>query len=194
MPSEYDAASASRDARRRRRAPTPAPAARPEPLSAWPTMIDETIGSIGSTHGVSESSRPAMKNAPTIGQNEPPRSTASIAGRFAAAVGGAAALVASDGPPRRRRPAARRAPCRRRRSRSGRRRRALHRRIAQARVGAALAGDDAGGTRRRPARPERRIVTRVAIGLDVLLEGLVELDLAGRDGRRAERRRRRPRT
>ncbi len=40
-------------------------------------MIDETIGSIGSTHGVSDSSRPATKKAPTIGQNEPPRSTAS---------------------------------------------------------------------------------------------------------------------
>ena len=40
-------------------------------------MIEETIGSIGSTHGVSDSSRPAMKNAPTIGQNAPPRRTAS---------------------------------------------------------------------------------------------------------------------
>ena len=48
-------------------------------LPAWPTMIDETIGSIGSTHGVSDSSRPATKKAPTIDQNAPPRSTDSIA-------------------------------------------------------------------------------------------------------------------
>ena len=41
-------------------------------------MIDETIGNIGSTQGVSESSRPAMKKAPTIGQKAPPRSTASM--------------------------------------------------------------------------------------------------------------------
>ncbi len=34
-------------------------------------MIDETIGSIGSTHGVSDSSTPARKNAPTTGQKRP---------------------------------------------------------------------------------------------------------------------------
>ena len=92
MPNEYDAASAKP---RRRETPTEArpalaPAAAsagPEPLPAWPTMIDEMIGSIGSTQGVSESSRPATKNAPTIGQNEPPRSTASMP------VGSGAALV-----------------------------------------------------------------------------------------------------
>ncbi len=39
-----------------------------------------------------------MKNAPTIGQNEPPRSTASIP-VASAAVGVALALVASDVPP-----------------------------------------------------------------------------------------------
>ena len=66
-------------------------------------MIDETIGSIGSTQGVSESSRPAMKNAPTIGQNEPPRSTASMPDASAAAACepalDAAARAGRDGPP-----------------------------------------------------------------------------------------------
>src|SRR3982750_3705471 len=82
MPNEYDAARAKT---RRRDTPPSAPFD-PVPAgvgaagaAAWPTMIDETIGSIGSTHGVSDNSRPAMKNAPTIGQNEPLRSTASIA-------------------------------------------------------------------------------------------------------------------
>src|SRR6478735_2885997 len=103
MPNEYDAASARprpRDGPDDALAePAPAPeSAGPEPLPAWPTMIDETIGSIGSTQGVSESSRPAMKNAPTIGQNEPPRSTASIP-VASGAVAVAVALVASDGPP-----------------------------------------------------------------------------------------------
>ena len=56
-------------------------------------MIDEMIGSIGSTHGVSESSRPAMKKAPTIGQNEPPRSTASMPTRWLAASPGRALAV-----------------------------------------------------------------------------------------------------
>src|SRR5436190_19778235 len=103
MPNEYDAASA-----RPRRLdsppdtllPVPAPAnvgAAPPP--AWPTMIDETIGSIGSTHGVSESSKPAMKNAPTIGQNEPPRRTASIPLGSAADSGDAPEPVASAVPP-----------------------------------------------------------------------------------------------
>src|SRR6476659_7046583 len=105
MPNEYDAASA----KPRRRdwpadallepAPAPAPASvGPPPLPAWPTMIDETIGSIGSTQGVSDSSSPAMKNAPTIGQNEPPRSTASIP-VGSAVVDVVPALVASDAPP-----------------------------------------------------------------------------------------------
>src|SRR5438045_9491177 len=101
MPNEYDAASA-----RPRRLdsppdtllPGPAPASvGAAPLRAWPTMIDETIGSIGSTHGVSESSKPAMKNAPTIGQNEPPRRTASMPP--ASAGGDALELVASAVPP-----------------------------------------------------------------------------------------------
>src|SRR6185295_19392007 len=101
MPNEYDAASAKPRRRDRRPAAVaePAPAsARPESLPAWPTMIEETIGSIGNTHGVSESSRPAMKNAPTIGQNEPPRSTASIP-VASGALGVVLAFVASDGPP-----------------------------------------------------------------------------------------------
>src|SRR5204863_3439159 len=103
MPSEYDAASARprlRDGPADALAePVPAPAsAGPEPRSAWPTMIDETIGSIGSTQGVSESSRPAMKNAPTIGQNEPARSTASIP-VASGAVGVVLGLVAGDAPP-----------------------------------------------------------------------------------------------
>src|SRR6478735_444353 len=103
MPNEYDAASAKPRPRDgpddALRVPAPAPAsAGPPPLPAWPTMIDETIGSIGSTHGVSESSRPAMKNAPTIGQNEPPRSTASIP-VASAVVDVVLALVASDAPP-----------------------------------------------------------------------------------------------
>ena len=145
-------------------------------------MIDETIGSIGSTQGVSESSRPAMKNAPTIGQNEPPRRTASMPVASAAAAAACSTLVASDGagaerciaggstravpaPPK---PSAATA------------RRALHRRIAQARVGAALAGDDEAELR-AGLLDRDRIVHRVAIGLDVLLEGLVELHLARRE-------------
>ena len=198
MPNEYDAASAKprrRDSRPTRCRAAPRRRAPARPLPAWPTMIDETIGSIGSTHGVSESSRPAMKNAPTIGQNEPPRSTASIARARRRGGGGAdAALVdARPAPPRATAPAsvdARRAGA----AEAGQadRRRALHRRIAQARVGAALAGDDeaelgAGLLDRDDDRD------RVAIGLDVLLEGLVELHLAGRDAPacRASRRRRR---
>ena len=189
MPNEYDAASAKprpRDTGRRaaeprrlrRRAPV-------RPLPAWPTMIDETIGSIGSTHGVSESSRPAMKNAPTIGQNEPPRSTASIARSPSAAGGGVAPRSPPATParapeaPHPRRLDARtcRVPPKPVRPTAAR---ALHRRIAQARVGAALAGDDeaelgAGLLDRHGDREH------VAIGLDVLLEGLVELDLAGRE-------------
>src|SRR4051794_10747211 len=102
MPNEYDAARAKprlRDGPADVLAePAPAPAsAGPAPLSAWPTMIDETIGSIGSTHGVSESSKPAMKNAPTIGQNEPPRRTASIP-VASGAVFATPALVATDAP------------------------------------------------------------------------------------------------
>src|SRR3954471_21760801 len=96
MPNEYDAASAKprrRDSPPDTFLPVPAPAnVGPEPLPAWPTMIDDTIGSIGSTHGVSESSRPAMKNAPTIGQNEPLRSTASIADGSAMGAGCGAAI------------------------------------------------------------------------------------------------------
>src|SRR5215218_5734437 len=103
MPNEYDAASAKprrRDGPAEALAePPPAPAsAGDEPLSAWPTMIDETIGSIGSTHGVRDRSSPAMKKAPTIGQNEPPRSTASMpvgSGAAAVAVLGFAATDAA---------------------------------------------------------------------------------------------------
>ena len=87
MPNEYDAASA-KPRRREMPAPVsaaPGPAAALDPANAmlelpvlaWPTMIDETIGNMGNTHGVNDSSRPAMKKAPTIGQNEPLRSTAS---------------------------------------------------------------------------------------------------------------------
>ena len=65
-------------------------------LPPSPTMIDETIGSIGSTQGVSDSSRPAMKNAPTTGQNEPPRSTASTPDASAAP-----AAATDDTPPSR---------------------------------------------------------------------------------------------
>src|SRR4051812_47668808 len=83
MPNEYDAASAKPRPRDTpppglAEALPPAPASTGVGVPAWPTMIEETIGSIGSTHGVSDSSRPAMKKAPTIGQNEPLRSTASI--------------------------------------------------------------------------------------------------------------------
>src|SRR4051812_23957249 len=102
MPNEYDAASAKprrRDSPPDTFLPVPAPAnVGPEPLPAWPTMIDDTIGSIGSTHGVSESSKPAMKNAPTIGQNEPPRRTASIP-LGSAVDGDALELVATAAPP-----------------------------------------------------------------------------------------------
>src|ERR1035438_3340504 len=42
-------------------------------------MIDETIGSMGNTHGVSESRTPAKKKTPTMGQKAPLRSTDSIA-------------------------------------------------------------------------------------------------------------------
>src|SRR6186713_1870468 len=41
-------------------------------------MIDDRIGSIGSTHGVSDSSTPARKNTPTTVQNRPPRRAASM--------------------------------------------------------------------------------------------------------------------
>ncbi len=34
--------------------------------SPWPAMMPETIGTIGSTHGVNASSRPERKNAPII--------------------------------------------------------------------------------------------------------------------------------
>src|SRR6187401_2986699 len=85
MPNEYDAARPKprvRDIGRADAAMAPPPAdiaAKVAPVPAWPTMIDETIGSIGSTQGVSDSSTPARKKAPTIDQNVPPRSTDSIA-------------------------------------------------------------------------------------------------------------------
>ena len=159
----------------RRRCPRPrARRRRRRPWPAWPTMIDETMGSIGSTQGVSESSRPATKKAPTIDQNVPPRSTDSIAPSSPPA--------AVDGARARRQTQAGAAACRRT-STLGRRddaaaaearqadvRAALHRRIAQARVGAALAGgrrDESGAGARitgtvifrccgRSRRPSRR--------------------------------------
>ena len=62
---------------------------------------------------------------------------------------------------------------------------ALHRRIAQARIGAALAGGDQAELGRR-AQHRQGDLQDVAVGLDLLLEGLVPLDLAGRDLRGAE--------
>ena len=195
MPNEYAAASAK--PRPRETPPESlAPALPPAPASAgvcglpaWPTMIDETIGSIGSTHGVSESRRPAMKNAPTIGQNEPPRSTASMPDESAAAacepaLDVVAARPGPDGPPgsstTRAVPVAAEAG---EADGSG----ALHGRVAQAGVGAALARHDKTelGARLLDGNQDR---DRVAVRLDVLLEGLVVLDLALRDRRRAERR------
>src|SRR6516164_3181492 len=95
MPNEYDAASAKPRPR-----DTPPGGTSLAPFAparfgvgappAWPTMIDETIGSIGSTHGVNDSSNPATKNAPTIDQNAPPRSTASIPDDSVGAAAGAA--------------------------------------------------------------------------------------------------------
>src|SRR6185436_835186 len=66
------------------------------------------------------------------------------------------------------------------------RRRALHRRIAEAGIRAALAGDDEAelGTGLIDRNQERDGIAR---GLDVLLERLVELHLAGRNGSRPER-------
>src|SRR5690349_15974035 len=96
MPNEYDAASAK--PRPRETPPLGAPPAAPADagvgVPAWPTMIDETIGSIGNTHGVNESSTPARKNAPTTDQNAPPRSTASIPDdSLVGAAGGATTLA-----------------------------------------------------------------------------------------------------
>ena len=69
-------------------------------------MIDETIGSIGNTQGVSDNRMPARKKTPTTGQNAPLRSTDSIAPEspFAAATAampapaGAAVAGAAPGP------------------------------------------------------------------------------------------------
>ena len=181
MPNEYERRARSRGCATSRRAlPRRAASAGRAPLSAWPTMIDETIGSIGSTHGVSDSSRPAMKNAPTIGQNAPPRSTASMPRarrRRRWRSRRRSPRSAAGAPARRRR--LERAPCRRRRSRSGRR----SRRSASADSTGPASAQPWLVTTRRNSAPAcstgTRIAIDVAVGLDVLLERLVELDLAG---------------
>ena len=122
-------------------------------------MIDETIGSIGSTHGVSESSRPATKNAPTIDQNVPPRQHRFDRAELAAG-GGGRRRRSSPGRAAPRAPALSTTAAGRDDAAAAEARQAdvgaaLHRRIAQARVGAALArGDQAelGGAACSPAR------------------------------------------
>ncbi len=46
-------------------------------VSLLPAMIDDRIGSIGSTQGVNDNSRPITKNAPSTSQKRPLRSTLS---------------------------------------------------------------------------------------------------------------------
>ncbi len=76
-------------------------------LSPWPTMMDDRIGTIGNTQGVSDSSRPATKNSGTINASRPPRSAeaswlssaaaacATLAG--AAGMGGSRVAALDDG-------------------------------------------------------------------------------------------------
>ena len=68
-------------------------------------MIDDRIGSIGSTHGVNDNATPITKNAPTTSQKRPLFNTLSMAlpSNHAPAPGCAAGGVARRAKPARRR-------------------------------------------------------------------------------------------
>src|SRR5437868_3319428 len=89
MPSEYASAS-------------PKPRAR-DTAPLLPTMIDDRIGTIGSTQGVNDSSRPATRNTPATVNRLPERSADSTrapaepVAAGAAAGGVAVATVAAAG-------------------------------------------------------------------------------------------------
>ena len=61
-------------------------------LPLWPTMMDDRIGTIGSTQGVSDSTTPARKKALTTCQKAPVRSAASVP----TVPAGDAVLIATD--------------------------------------------------------------------------------------------------